>query len=359
MRLIVLCVMLYLPQRVFGADHNAYHVFGQDNLWGWGDTHDIGSATTYTPDLNGNVPLNSELDEFYLRITFNPGITPSISLLYDVSYGNELHCAPGGYAMKSAVSGQNLYVWYGFQDGHTPAVIASESDWTFQVAGSDPVASVDFFVSYHGRTSGAMPDLDPNYQNLRVLSADQLPLIQAETPQTPMSFGSDFSSVATGKKVIVLLHGWNPDGNVNHYGDLATWQTIEGNLLACPVVLAQGWVVTRYDWARDASTGPNSLSSELIANANASRDAASAHGLKLGKALGAKSPSQVLFIAHSAGNWAAKRAAAYLKWKNPAIKIQITSLDPFVNDGDGTLGDMDLTASFQLMSQWTDRVAPE
>ena len=109
------------------------------------------------------------------------------------------------------------------------------------------------------------------------------------------------------------------------------------HLIEHPAVEDGGWAVARYDWDRDASTGSTGLGS--------SRDAAQAHGLKLGILLseGGAKLRNIHFIAHSAGNWAARRASEYLRnIYGDAIKIQVTSLDPFVNDFDVTLDGQDL-----------------
>ncbi len=103
--------------------------------------------------------------------------------------------------------------------------------------------------------------------------------------------------IESAEKIIVVIHGWNPDENANHYAPKPSgvtdtncptrpiedindndnesrnefkWEHLIVNLHANDAI-ASDWKVTRYDWARDASTGP---SLPGIAAADASRDAA-------------------------------------------------------------------------------------
>ena len=141
-----------------------------------------------------------------------------------------------------------------------------------------------------------------------------------------------------------MVHGWNPQGYLNKFapddsGRLSNrWAELASTLVADPIVQQFGWTVARYDWSRDAATGATFPWQAT--------DAAMAHGAKLGQLVLASGATHVQFIAHSAGNWAARRAAAYLKLRNPAIQIQITALDPFVTDS--------LQPAFELTSLWTD-----
>ncbi|MFO1488693.1 MAG: Ig-like domain-containing protein [Verrucomicrobiota bacterium] len=141
------------------------------------------------------------------------------------------------------------------------------------------------------------------------------------------------ASPNNNRKVVVMIHGWNPDGLsfAQHYG--GNWVTLSDALIAAKNATT-GWDVTRYNWVEDAATGPaGGLTTQ--GNAVASRDAATAHALHLGKELESKYPSleKVQLIAHSAGNWVARGAARYLKSRFPNADIQVTSLDAFIPSG--------------------------
>jgi len=316
---------------------NTFYTPNHDILIGAGDMLDVISLK------------NQALDEVFLKITFNTGVTPDIGKLVEIRYGSEFLFTPGGQRIYSRVVGQDLLVWYGLQDrtdfGQTTAL--TDGEWTFTVVGDRPVASVYLFVTYHSNTAGDMPDLLPMaYNHLYLLPEDTAQLYTETTSGSVQG-----KPLLSAQKLIVLVHGWNPQGYLNKFapddaGMLSgRWAQLASTLAANPIVQQFGWTIARYDWGRDAATGGNFF---LVAegNAKASRDAASAHGAKLGQIVLNSGAVQVQFIAHSAGNWAARRAAAYLKFKNPAIQIQITSLDPFVTD--------DLQPAYELTSLWTN-----
>lgn len=295
-----------------------------------------------------NLLQNKSLDEIFLKITFKSGVTPDINKFIEIRYGNEFIFSPGNQKLYSRVVGQDLLVWYGLEDradfGQT--TVLTDSEWTFTVAGDHPVANVFLFISHHSNDASEMPDLLPlNYNHLYLLP-DQTADLYEEERTNPVP-GKPLRSA---EKLIVLVHGWNPYWNpfvptfLNKYapddtGILSSrWAELASTLAANPIIQQFGWTIARYDWSRDADTGQ--------AFPRQAADAAMAHGAKLGQLVRNTRATQVQFIAHSAGNWAARRAAAYLKLHNPSIQIQITSLDPFVTD--------DLQPAYELTSLWTD-----
>jgi len=347
------------------VDQNAYHVYNKDALWF--DWEIEGSNTRYTPDLSA-MPEIAVLDEIYLRITFDDGIPADVTNLVEIAYGPGHTYTPTGQDMKSRVDGQDLYVWYGFHDREDEDIALSRTNWSFAVVGNDPVTHVDIFVSYHGWGDSQMPDLydeSNGFPGDNILLTSTSNQILSETQDIPVQ-GNPLPGSA--KKVIVLVHGWNPGGNTNHYAPAPgsdplndpqefAWSDMACHMMASPLS-TDGWYVARYDWNEDADTGPvwSFMEGGALMTANAARDGGAAHGLKLGKLLASNEVTDVHFVAHSAGNWATRRAAAYLKWRLPGVNIQMTCLDPFVNDDDPvSVGDdMDLQASFEMTDMWVD-----
>ena len=125
------------------------------------------------------------------------------------------------------------------------------------------------------------------------------------------------------RKVIVLIHGWNPDSNTSQYG--YEFAALKANLIA--KLAGTGWKLVCYDWAMDADTGSSAPGDAVQAAEIAHR-----HGQHLGQLLAHVAPNgnlqKVQFIAHSAGTWAARSAARYLT-QETSTKIEITLLDPF------------------------------
>ena len=163
------------------------------------------------------------------------------------------------------------------------------------------------------------------------------------------------ASANSNRKVVVSIHGWNPQNNTfaEHYG--FPWSDLNTALIDARTT-TPGWDVTRYNWVADAATGPAGLNSQ--ANAVASRDAAVAHALHLAKELESKYPNleQVQLVAHSAGNWVARGAARYLKTRFPNAKIQVTSLDAFIPSGAFGTADGGMPANlaiFREMAGWS------
>src|SRR6185503_3725185 len=88
LRIVLTSLVLMLPILAAAKHRNAFHFFVSDNLIDRGDSEVINGNTRYTPDFDLSSPsildpwFNSLqgtlLDEIFLKITFKPGITPSI-----------------------------------------------------------------------------------------------------------------------------------------------------------------------------------------------------------------------------------------------------------------------------------------
>lgn len=374
---------------VSGIDHHAFHAKATYYRgWADGSAYDsVNAQTSYTLNPSYSTAdgtlVGQVVDEVFLTITFDVGFTPSIEELGGISYGSELSLAHNDEDLRWRVSGQDLHIWYGFQDqgkGYGPSapLLAANNKWSFAIKGKNKILSAKFFVSWHGVGQAEMPALSATDRLLEITQADLNS--DAEGMIASGRRLADIPRNERPEKIIVMIHGWNPHGRANHYAPAKgesdpAWNLLGQWLFENSAVKSQEWAVARYDWALDASTGEAPSANEVFdtlsqygpfgvvydlvvnktANANASRDAASAHGLKLGQALSEAlselNPKEVHFVAHSAGNWMARRAAAYLRNRfGSNIRIQHTCLDPFVND------DLGLVPCFQLESQWVDRI---
>lgn len=338
----------------------------------------VAPNTTYNPGL-ATIQPNVALDEVSLRLTFKPGYAANIEEFVRVT--NNVDPALEKIQFRHSVIGQDLILYYGFADRMTEHISSDPNGWRIVVNGNDPLSAIQILVTYHVPNAAAMPDLysptTAGEVKLRGFASPQVAAMQLDAEQGDQAILNNSTvPIPSNAKLIVLVHGWNNVKNsndqyvphLNHYAptDKATtdplemkWKTLYRNL--SENALANGWFVSRYDWARDAATGRGDLETwpiETRDNANASRDAGHAHGLKLGQILAAANPTHVHFIAHSAGNWAARRAAQHLKWRfGPNVTVQLTSLDPFINDGDPTLGaDMNCQPFFELANQWFNRL---
>jgi hypothetical protein len=138
------------------------------------------------------------------------------------------------------------------------------------------------------------------------------------------------------KKVIVLIHGWNPAGDFNSYDDPVDdkeFYTLYTSLKQA--LQGSDWALVLYHWEADADTGPiitgNLIDNNGAINGTEAAEIAHQHGQHLGELLAARAPGleEVHFIAHSAGSWAARSATKYLIEKTKAT-AEVTLLDPFI-----------------------------
>jgi hypothetical protein len=138
------------------------------------------------------------------------------------------------------------------------------------------------------------------------------------------------------RNLIVLIHGWNPDGNTNAFLQGSEWGNLVTQLKGTSLA-GSGWKLAEYHWETDANTGPTfAVLDPAVGYGNATVAAVRAqqHGDNLAGLLQAQAPNlrRVHFIAHSAGAWAARTAAINLLVHNPYCIVQMTLLDPFIPD---------------------------
>ncbi len=156
------------------------------------------------------------------------------------------------------------------------------------------------------------------------------------------------------RKLIVLVHGWNPTGDHDGFAgpefdaltdNLGVYRTASGDC---------GWKLVKYHWEADADTGPGGLlHPDTVVNATEAAEIAFEHGIHLGELLVEQCPGlqKVQFIAHSAGGWVARAAARYLLVRDPAAVVQVTLLDPFIP---GSVGNLAVPSSWYLPSTRLD-----
>ena len=406
--IVALLLLALLPCTALARDHSqwASHESGFiDMIFYSGHViPDQPLGTKYIPHL-GAIPTDQiVVDELYFRIEFKSGHYPDINDVKGIRIQNDKQIVGPELDFDSAevknkftyyVDGQDLVLSYSFLDEAATSTVSevirsgfAEDCWEIIVAGDRTVGSIDTIMTYHTPDNNNLLDYyDPDpYLNRADFDGGKSTLHMIPKEDTETMLGQEAPGVEvwkgervpSGKKLIVLIHGWNPSGNLNHYApnpiieesslesddtdrnDFA-WEHLAGNLLLYnPTVQNDDWVVARYDWHRDASTGI--ILTGPISNSNAARDVAYVHGAKLGKILETLAPTSVQLVAHSAGNWVAKRASEYLnKQFQGKIQVQVTSLDPYVNNADAVDSEyiddnIDLAPNFELMSLWADRL---
>ena len=140
----------------------------------------------------------------------------------------------------------------------------------------------------------------------------------------------------TTRNLIVLIHGWNPDGESNAFQQGQEWNNLVTQLKATSLA-GNGWKLAEYHWESDANTGP---AFEVLdpavgyGNATVAAVRAQQHGDNLASILQSQTPNlrRVHFIAHSAGSWVAQEALKAFLAANPYCVAQMTLLDPFIPD---------------------------
>ena len=141
---------------------------------------------------------------------------------------------------------------------------------------------------------------------------------------------------ANAKKVIVLIHGWNPESG--DYSYLHEFDELYEAINA--KISGSDWHIVFYHWEEDADTGPaRAINFHVGGDTFFGPDATSAseagsighlHGQHLGQLLASFSQlEKVHLIAHSAGTWVARSATRHLLDRTNQ-KVQVTLLDPFI-----------------------------
>ena len=199
--------------------------------------------------------------------------------------------------------------------------------------------------------------------NFRSLSPFGLPLFAAPlllllayaSPVAAQMSGFISSDQITGhyldvndRSAVVLIHGWTgedlPNAPVSAF-DGSDWPQLVGALQTR--LNGTGTRLILFHWEDDASTGPPlDHWSNLVgffqvgfSNATSAASNAFANGDRLAAQLNSAAPNlrRVTFIAHSAGAWAAFRAADKLLQANPYVVLNVVLLDPFIPGVDPTL----------------------
>lgn len=349
-------IMASLPGEAYSRYYNVIEITRFSPIPFAGAYDPYSNQTTYTLSGAGQpgVPDQAALDELYIKLDFMAGQS---RMLVRAGISN---CLANGDVSEASfhaienIQGNWLAASYGFYDienfnGVPMETICSNpnalvQDFTFSVAGNQPIASAMFTATYHYTGGAAMPDLYGDLNRTGTLpfpGSNRLFASPVEADSTVFANGPVVGP--TARNIVVLVHGNNYPTSTwplpakfrkNNFAPLpgaqtdpleAKWQGLYNNLLAA---LPAGWELARYDWSQDASLGYDPFPSRV---------AALSHGLKLGALLASDGVNQrplerVHLIAHSAGSWLIARAAQYLKWKFPNIRIELTLLDGFIPD---------------------------
>lgn len=155
----------------------------------------------------------------------------------------------------------------------------------------------------------------------------------------------------TATKVIVLIHGWNPDDKPDAYVASASLEWFSLVTALKSKLTGSDWKLITYHWERQgtvspsigANTGPvTKNASDFLGYGNATVAAirAEQQGTSLSSLLNSQAPGlrKLHFIAHSAGSWAAREAMRLLLNANPNVFCQMTLLDPFIPDASTLVG---------------------
>ena len=127
--------------------------------------------------------------------------------------------------------------------------------------------------------------------------------------------------VDSDQSAIVLIHGWNPGNASDMYSDRgACWPQVNDALKLR--LFGSKWRVLKFRWESDAATGMIIGTDGKLGNESvmAARNA-DANGPGLANQLSSYFPNlrEVVFIAHSAGAWAALVAAEKLLQANDYV----------------------------------------
>lgn len=339
----------------------------------------LGFSGRYDPALNATrfeldesadgshplaLPPGTVIDEVFVDVTFGSGqkARPG-DLVYLSATSASANTFLGKYFVQRALDTRLIaaYIAIGAQrdrgEAEDEPAVSTGSQWTLALRGTPDVTRVSVRVTYH--QAGAVAQLTAAAKNLDVISPQQTPEAQSsklaalasEAPEE--AYSSSHGREQLPEKAVVLVHGWNPPfspgaDTQNMYASKPSprpvdrpWTTLQANLVETLGTSQPGaeWAIARYHWPIGAFTDLPSMA----------RENAMAHGKHLGRLLyeryaaNEKPLARLQLIAHSAGNWVARSAAAYLRCRLPELVLQVTSLDPFV--------DASLVDAFTLLSE--------
>ena len=198
-----------------------------------------------------------------------------------------------------------------------------------------------------------------------------IPLILPEDP------AKDYKTIdPTAKKLIVVIHGWNPSSDSDPYSEMG-FSSLVGKIQN-ELVRADtengvtGWDIFAYNWAADAATGPVSIGGSHTTgksgngqeNGTQAAEVGYLHGLHLGNRLATEMPGleNIHFIAHSAGTWVARSASLVLQSSIDASQLDqsVTLLDPYnpsvgFDDWIGTVGE-DSALDTRDLESWPGQI---
>ena len=227
------------------------------------------------------------------------------------------------------------------------------------------------------------PPLNLTYGSLfRYLYFSSYPLLEVSTEvpyvdpyATSLSIFQYNWLPESADKLVILVHGWNPDSNNNGFFN---WKdNWNGNFAVLTRALQNAlkgskWHLVHYNWAWDSDTGEADHNSAV--NGTEAAEIGTQHGWHLAKLLQSDYTGlrKVHLIAHSAGSWVAWSSAFYIARYLPEVTVQITLLDPFMPNSiwvvDSALGTStfesyvqraggDYTKLFQVENYWADDLA--
>lgn len=130
------------------------------------------------------------------------------------------------------------------------------------------------------------------------------------------------------EKLILLIHGWNPDSKSDSY-EGEEMQALSQALTSATE--GSGWSFVKYHWEIDSDTGGIDPSSAIYGTRAA--EIARSHGLHLGSLLLRELPNlkKIHIICHSAGSWVGRETCRHLSLNSPkSITIDLSFLDPFI-----------------------------
>jgi len=287
-----------------------------------------------------------------------PGETQTFVFSYDVTH----KLAPGQHIAYAAV-------WDGYDETDDLMVeprYDHKEENTFIVSGNYPAGTDDDPYGLLALDAGGF------YANIPIGNRGDLSDLEDHIANPLQDVKTEADLDSSNNRVVVLIHGWNPDKRVFGFGSppsgdplhTGDWPDVTSQLEGSK--LNSEWSLVEYDWHNDAQTGfgfigepaAAELQSEsgdpealgdlvtivrlalIVQSMAAEWDAAEAaerayaHGIVLGKNLvdqiGASNLKQVQLVGHSAGSWGVYAALRYISQHAPECEVQVAFLDPYI-----------------------------
>lgn len=194
--------------------------------------------------------------------------------------------------------------------------------------------------------------------NLIMLLAALAQPVTAQLASTYLSADQITGTALNGndREAVVLIHGWTGEDPQAAPADAFAGGDWSQLVNAVHTRLDGGrWKLLLFHWENDASTGDvdfNIFGLTGFANARTAAGNAFVDGATLAESLNQLDPNlrEVVFVAHSAGSWAAYRAIDQLLRKNPYVIVNLVLLDPFVPGVDPSVPTVLNTATMSLLA---------